>query len=174
MTITLAALPSDLPFWMIAAALGVAGILITVAVYGAVALIVKADDAGLHMCANGRLAVTRWLGGVIVRGMPAFMKLLVIVGTAAMIWVGGSIIVHGLHEMGVHAPYDLIHKVAVSVAQSVSDGMAGAVEWVVTATLDGMIGLALGFVLIPFTHHVLGPVARLFRRRESEADASGH
>ncbi len=102
------------------------------------------------------------------------MKLLVIVGTAAMIWVGGSIIVHGLHEMGVHAPYDLIHKVAVSVAQSVSDGMAGAVEWVVTATLDGMIGLALGFVLIPFTHHVLGPVARLFRRSESEADASGH
>ncbi|MDU8942272.1 DUF808 domain-containing protein [Ovoidimarina sediminis] len=170
MTITLSALPEDLPFWMNAGALGVAGVLITVAVYGAVGLIVKADDAGLHMCANGRLRMTRWLGQAIVKGMPTFMKLLVIVGTAAMIWVGGSIIVHGLHEMGVHGPYDFIHDISVSVAGAVSQNLAGAVEWIVTAGLDGVVGLALGFVLIPVSHYVLTPVMGLFR---SEKAAQG-
>ncbi|MEC9104612.1 MAG: DUF808 domain-containing protein, partial [Pseudomonadota bacterium] len=108
MTIVLSALPEGQPFWLQAAALGVAGILITLAVYGAVALIVKVDDLGLAMADHGRLAITRRLGAFIVRAMPVFMQLLIIVGTAAMIWVGGSILVHGLHELGWHLPYDTI------------------------------------------------------------------
>ncbi|MCR9151363.1 MAG: DUF808 domain-containing protein [Rhodobacteraceae bacterium] len=147
MTITLSALPETLSIPVVAAALAVAAIIITVAVYGAVAVIVKADDAGLYMAANGRWAVTRRLGTGIVRGMPYLMGALVVVGTAAMIWVGGSIIVHGLHELGLHAPYDTIHRIAVAAAQALP-GVAGIVEWLVTAVLDGAIGLALGFVLV--------------------------
>lgn len=154
MTITLSALPEELSFWTEASALAVAGIIITVVVYGAVAIIVKADDVGLHMAAEGRMSITRKLGTGIVKGMPAFMKLLVIVGTAAMIWVGGSIIVHSLHELGWHAPYDIIHNIAIAVAQMVP-AIEGFLEWFVTAALDGMIGLALGLLIIPIFSKIM-------------------
>ena len=129
------------------------------------ALIVKADDVGLHMAANGRTSTTRRLGEAIVRGMPGFMKLLVIVGTAAMIWVGGSILVHALHEMGWHTPYDIIHDIAVSVAQA-SPVAQGAIEWGVTATLDGIIGLIAGLLLIP----IITRVTAMF----GGAESNGH
>ena len=147
MTITLAALPETLSVPLVAAALAVAALIITVAVYGAVAVIVKADDVGLYLAAKGRLAVTRKLGEGIVRAMPYLMAALIVVGTAAMIWVGGSIIVHGLHELGVHAPYDTIHRIAAAAAHAVPR-FEGIVEWLVRAGLDGAIGLALGAVLI--------------------------
>ncbi|MEX5726787.1 putative DNA repair protein MutK [Rhodovulum iodosum] len=163
MTIILSGLPTDVPFWTTALALAVAGVLITVAVYGAVGLIVKADDAGLAMAAGGRLALTRRLGCWIVRGMPHFMRLLVIVGTAAMIWVGGSILVHGAHELGWHAPYETIHHIAVVAADALPWGN-GAMEWSVTALIDGVIGLGLGLLLIPVTHFLIAPVARRLSR----------
>ncbi|MEM6595877.1 MAG: DUF808 domain-containing protein [Pseudomonadota bacterium] len=143
MTITLAALPPELSIWFQASALAVAGIIITIAVYGAVALIVKADDIGLHMAQTGNGALTRRIGLAIVRGMPGFMKFLVIVGTAAMIWVGGSIIIHALAEMGLTAPYDMIHGLAHMLA-----GEIAALEWAIIAVLDGLIGLGLGLALI--------------------------
>ncbi|MGB2203307.1 MAG: DUF808 domain-containing protein [Pseudooceanicola atlanticus] len=155
MTIVLSSLPEGQPLWLEAAALGVAGILITLAVYGAVGLIVKADDLGLAMAAKGRLGLTRRLGLFIVKAMPVFMKLLIVVGTAAMIWVGGSILIHGLHELGWHLPYDMIHDVAVGVAAGAGQ-MAGAVEWVVTAGLDGVVGLVVGAILIPIVKTVMG------------------
>ena len=151
MTITLAAIPADSNLAMKAAVLAVSAFIITFAVYGAVALIVKADDVGLTMAAKGRLAVTRAVGRGVVKAMPGFMSLLVIVGTAAMIWVGGSIIVHALHEMGVHGPYEFIHGIAVAVA-----GANGFIEWFVTAVIDGVIGLALGLALIPVVSRVMG------------------
>lgn len=156
MTITLSALPADLPFWMEAGALAVAGIIITLVVYGAVAVIVKADDLGLLMASSGRLGLTRWLGRMIVRGMPFLLKLLTIVGTAAMIWVGGSIIVHGLHDLGWHLPYDTIHDLAVAAADGVSASLHGAVEWAVTAGLDGLVGLAWGAVLVALWNGLRG------------------
>ncbi|MEM0946543.1 MAG: DUF808 domain-containing protein [Pseudomonadota bacterium] len=154
MTITLSALP-ELNIWMTGGALAVAAMIITGAVYGAVALIVKADDVGLHMAANALTGFGRAVGRGIVRSMPTVMGLLVIIGTAAMLWVGGSIIVHGLHEMGVHAPYDVIHAIAVSLA-----GGNGTVEWIVTAVLDGVLGLALGLLLIPVGTRLIGPMIR--------------
>ena len=164
MTITLAALPDTLSFWIEASALAVAAVIITVAVYGAVALIVKADDLGLLMAAKGRLGLTRKLGSGIVRGMPYFLKLLIIIGTAAMIWVGGSIIVHGAYELGLKAPYQMIHDLAVAVAQAVP-AAPDAIEWVVTAGLDGIIGLVIGLVLIPVVAYLLTPVMTLFSRQ---------
>lgn len=156
MTISLAAIPES-GFWMEAATLAVVAVGITVAVYGSVALIVKADDVGLYMARNGRLGLTRSVGRGIVNAMPTLMKLLMIIGTAAMIWVGGSIIVHGLHELGWHFPYEIIHHAAEVAAHAVPQ-MAGMVNWAVTAGLDGVIGLFLGVLLIPLATWVIGPI----------------
>ncbi|QPM91927.1 DUF808 domain-containing protein [Pseudooceanicola algae] len=147
MTITLSALPEGQSIWVEAGALAIAGLLITFVVYGAVALIVKADDLGLAMAQHGRLGLTRGLGRLIVKGMPTFLSALTIVGTAAMIWVGGSIIVHGVSEMGWHLPEEMIHHASEVVSQGLETGRA-AVAWVVTAFLDGVLGLALGAVIV--------------------------
>lgn len=160
MTITLSAVPPELSIWKMAAVLVLAGAIITVAVYGAVALIVKADDLGLLMVAKGRLALTRKLGELIVKGVPKFMKLLIVVGTAAMVWVGGSIILHGAYELGLKAPYLAIHDIAAALAHAVPR-FAGTVEWLVTATIDGLIGLGLGVLLIPLVARGKNLLARL-------------
>lgn len=116
------------------------------------------------MAAEGRLAATRRLGRMIVSGMPHVLKILVVVGTAAMIWVGGSIIVHGAYELGFKAPYQAIHAVAVAAAHAVPPGLEKIVEWLVTAVIDGVIGLAIGFALIPLVARVIAPLAGAFSR----------
>lgn len=156
MTISLSALPES-NFWMEAAALAIVAVGITVLVYGSVALIVKADDFGLFLARVGRLALTRKIGELIVRGMPSFLKLLMTVGTAAMLWVGGSIIVHGLAQMGWHVPEHFIDGIAQSVGQGAGD-WAGAVKWTVKAVLDGILGLALGAVIVVLMTKVVAPI----------------
>ena len=163
MTIALSALP-ELGTWMEAAVLAVVAVGITAAVYGGVALIVKADDLGLLMSRSGRLGATRALGRLIVQGMPGFLRLLTTVGTAAMLWVGGSIIVHGAAELGWHAPEEWIHHAAEAVAHAVGTA-EGAVAWIVKAIIDGLLGLALGFLLIPLSARVIAPVAGLLTRK---------
>lgn len=156
MTIALAAIPPS-TIWMEAATLATVGVGITVAVYGSVALIVKADDIGLHMVETGTLAATRALGRGIVKMMPSFLTLLTVVGTAAMLWVGGSIVIHGLDTLGFGWLYHEIHDVAVAVGHSVPQAEA-AVEWAVTAFLDGIFGIVLGMLVIPFVTHVIAPL----------------
>ncbi len=159
MTIALAEIPSS-NFWMEAATLATVAVMITVAVYGAVALIVKADDVGLAMVERGRLGVTRSVGRGVVKFMPHFMRILTIVGTAAMLWVGGSIIVHGLEVMGWGWLGHLIHDWAYAVGHLLPDAFVGTVEWIAKAAMDGMLGLALGFVLIPIGEWIVTPVWR--------------
>ena len=103
------------------------------------------------------MSATRAFGRGLVAGMPGFMKLLTIVGTAAMVWVGGSILVHGVKDLGWPVPYDWIHDVAVAAAAAVPSA-AGFVEWAVTAGLDGVIGLVAGAALIPIATRVIGPL----------------
>lgn len=156
MTIALAAIDSP-SFWMQAVTLAVVGTLITIAVYGAVALIVKMDDVGLHMAATGRTSGGRALGRGLVLAMPKLMAVLSIVGTAAMLWVGGSIVVHGLEVTHLWPwPYETIHQVAETVAHA-APAAQGVVEWLVTAALDGVFGLILGLLLIPIATRVIGP-----------------
>jgi predicted DNA repair protein MutK len=162
MTIVLAALPG-LSLAMTAASLAAAGLMITVAVYGGVALIVKADDAGLHMAREGRFGLTRRLGHGIVNAMPKVLKLLTVVGTAAMLWVGGSIVIHALEELGVSEPGHTIHGIA-HAAGAALPAAEGAVSWTVKAVIDGIFGLILGLILIPVSTWVIAPVARLFTR----------
>ncbi|MDE4304440.1 DUF808 domain-containing protein [Phaeobacter gallaeciensis] len=157
MTIALSAIPEG-TIWMEAATLALVGLGITVAVYGSVALIVKADDVGLYMAQNGRLGLTQALGRGLVHAMPGFMKLLTIVGTAAMLWVGGSIVIHGLEELGFGGLGHLIHDWAYAIGHAVPAGWTGAVEWSAKAAMDGVFGVALGMVLIPVAAKVIAPL----------------
>jgi len=161
MTIALAALPeSDIVTRGLTLVLVAVGI--TALVYGAVALIVKADDVGLAMADHGHLSLTRRAGRAVVKGMPGFLAALMVVGTAAMLWVGGSIIVHGLKDLGWAMPYDAIHHAAEAVAMTV-EAARGTVAWLVTAIADGIIGLAVGLALIPVVDKVLLPMSEMFR-----------
>jgi predicted DNA repair protein MutK len=129
-----------------AAVMAVVGLLVTGAVYGVVALIVKADDAGLYLARVGRLAVTRSLGVGIVRAMPVLLKTLSFVGMLAMLWVGGGIILHGMEEYGLGALPHAIHGFASRVGAAVGPA-SGAVTWLVDATAAGVLGLAIGWVV---------------------------
>ena len=159
MTIALAAIPPS-NFWMEAATLAAVAIMITVAVYGAVAVIVKMDDLGLAMANNGRLRLTRRLGRALVKAMPGFLHLLTIIGTAAMLWVGGSIIVHGLEELGFATLGHWIDTGAYAVAQAVPVAIQGGAEWFAKAAMDGVFGLALGLILIPIGEKIITPLWR--------------
>ncbi|NKI60348.1 DUF808 domain-containing protein [Labrenzia sp. PO1] len=165
MTIALAEIPES-TIWMEAATLAVVAIGITVLVYGSVALLVKADDFGLMLTRRGRLSLTRAIGHGIVKAMPGFMKLLMTVGTAAMLWVGGSIVLHGMDVLGFGQIYGIIHDIAHNVAHSVQVAQ-GFLTWAVTASLDGLFGLALGMLLIPVTSKVILPVWRLVRGKSA-------
>lgn len=144
-------------FWMEAITLAIVGTLITVAVYGAVALIVKMDDIGLHMATHRSTGFARAIGRGLVLAMPKLMAFLSIVGTAAMLWVGGNIVIHGLDVLGYSWLYDQIHHLAVAAADRVPKA-AGFVEWAVTAFFDGIFGVVLGVVLIPVATRVIGPL----------------
>ncbi|MBD0271227.1 MAG: DUF808 domain-containing protein [Acetobacteraceae bacterium] len=199
MAITLAAVPES-SFWTQAAVLAVVGLGITVLVYGAVALIVKADDAGVSLAANDRPAssllgfrkseappsgadralrpLTRGFGRGLVLGMPVLLKALSLVGTAAMVWVGGGIIVHGLEEYGLGAIGHALHGAAEAAAHAVPPALAGAVEWIVTAAGSGVVGLVVGAALIPFVEHVAAPLWQRLRgtagRRGQAAEGGAH
>ena len=156
MTIALATIESP-NFWMQAITLAVVGALITAAVYGAVALIVKMDDLGLHMAATGRTSGGRAFGRGLVVGMPKLMAFLSTVGTAAMLWVGGNIITHGLKDLGWPWLYEQIHHLAEATAHAVPVAQ-GFLAWAVTAGIDGVFGMVLGVILIPFATRVIGPM----------------
>ncbi|ETX14632.1 ABC transporter [Roseivivax halodurans JCM 10272] len=169
MTIALSAIPES-SFWLEAATLAAVAVMITVAVYGSVALLVKMDDIGLHLAETGRTGAGRGLGRGIVKAMPGVMRLLQVVGTAAMLWVGGSIIVHGLAQMGWHAPEEIIHSIAVAIGGGLPEAARGTAEWIVTAICDGILGIALGFALIPLGTKVIGPIwGRIFGGGETAA-----
>jgi uncharacterized protein len=175
MAITLAAIPQS-SFWTQAVVLAVVGIGITAGVYGVVALIVKADDVGLALATNKASSVTgtlsRLIGRALVIGMPGFLKFLSAAGTAAMIWVGGGIIVHGLEHYHLTPIGDFIHA-AGEFARHALPPIAGAAEWIVTAALSGVVGLVIGAIAIPVAGYVIAPAWRLLKSllRRSEKTA---
>jgi predicted DNA repair protein MutK len=168
MTITLASIDAE-NFWMKLVVLAIVAFLITVVVYGAVALIVKLDDIGLKLSRSGSFEATRAFGRNLVSAMPTILKVISTVGTAAMLWVGGSIIVHGLNDLGVQWPYETIKSIAYAASSS---GAFGFVNWLITALIDGIIGLALGLVLIPIVESTLSRFETLFPEKQATA-ASG-
>jgi len=182
MAITLAGV-SDQTFWMKAAVLAIVGVGITVAVYGVVALIVKADDAGVALAANSRPAasllgfrrlkpgeagpldralsrLTRPLGRGLVLAMPHALNLLGAVGTAAMLWVGGGIIIHGLEGYGLAGLGHGIHGLAFAAGQALPAAVAGAGEWLAGAVLAAAFGVVVGGLAIAAMRWLLGPAIR--------------
>lgn len=181
MAITLGTV-SEASTTMQAFVLAAVGIGITALVYGGVALIVKADDAGVALATNERpvsslvrrngngpssadralAPLIRGFGRGLVRAMPVLMRILSVVGTAAMIWVGGGIIIHGLEGYGFAWLGHAIHDIAIAAAHAVP-AFGGAVEWLVTAAGSGLFGLLMGAVLIPLIHYVAVPLVKALR-----------
>src|ERR1700755_1285429 len=153
MAITLATVANE-SIAMQALVLALVGIGITVAVYGVVALIVKADDVGVALAKNsgGSTAdsISRAFGRALVLGMPGFLTFLSAVGIAAMIWVGGGIIVHGLEAYGVHSVGHAINSAAEAAAHALPPA-GGFIKWAVMALLSGIVGVSIGAVSIPVT-----------------------
>src|SRR3989344_4625736 len=145
---------ADRSIAMQAGVLAVVGLLITAAVYGAVGLIVKMDDFGLHL-AKKPSAAAQGFGRGLVKAMPIVMSALGIIGTAAMVWVGGQIIIHGLAVFGVAGPEHLIHDIAVAAGEAVP-AVGGLVEWLVGAIGAGIVGLVIGGVIAAIYNAVKG------------------
>lgn len=123
----------------------VVAILITLIVYGLVALIVKMDDIGLRLAQRDSEGAQR-VGRLLVTGMPKLLTWLSIVGTAAMLWVGGHIILVGADELGWHGPYGFVHDVEESVHGV--GGIGGVLGWLVNTSLSAVVGLAVGALVV--------------------------
>lgn len=141
-------------WWTQALVLALIGIVITVVVYGAVALIVKMDDVGLHLAKtreNGMAAFGRGLVGF----MPKLLTAISIIGTLAMAWVGGGLLVHNIAAIGWHGPEHWIEAVAHPVAAAMPAGLSGFMDWLVFAILSGLGGVAIGAVIAPIVHRFM-------------------
>jgi predicted DNA repair protein MutK len=162
MAITLAAVPAGNVVNQ-TIILAVVGVGITAAVYGVVALIVKADDIGLALArlspASPVAAPLRLTGRAIVHAMPYLLGALSAIGTAAMIWVGGGIILHGLEAYGLGWPAHALHDLGAAVARAVPFAQA-VVAWLVEAAGAGVAGFVIGLVAIPLTSRMLSPLWR--------------
>ncbi|MND58949.1 DUF808 domain-containing protein [Brucella pituitosa] len=157
MTLALSMIETN-SIWIELATLIVVGIMITVLVYGVVAVIVKLDDFGVLMARKGRLSATRALGRFTVRAVPKLLLVLTIIGTAAMLWVGGNIFIHGLHGLGVHQPFAWITETAANLATYVSTGLASTANWFATAFADGVFGFVLGSLIVIFMTKIAEPL----------------
>ncbi len=128
----------------------VVAVLITVAVYGAVALIVKMDDIGLKL-AEQESEASQKIGRGLVTGMPKLLTWLTIIGTAAMLWVGGHILLVGTHELSIswnqswmNSLYDPVHR----AEESISESAGGVLAWLFNTGVSAIIGLIVGGIVV--------------------------
>src|SRR5688572_472585 len=135
---------TDEPLLSRALILVVVALAITALVYGAVGLIVKMDDAGVRLARNGE-GTTASFGRGLVRAMPVVLSVLSKVGIAAMLWVGGHIILVGLDELGVHFLYDAVHHLE-------EDVHGGVLGWLINTAASAVLGLLIGAVVVAATH----------------------
>lgn len=119
----------------------VVAIAITALIYGAVAIIVKMDDVGLRLMQEDNETSQR-LGRALVNAMPIVLKVLSVVGTAAMLWVGGHILLVGAKDLGFAAPYDLVHSLEVMAPN------IGIIRWLVNTVCSAIVGLGIGAVIV--------------------------
>ena len=152
----------DEPFVSRAIILVVVAILITIIVYGLVGAIVKMDDVGLSLAQRSSERSQR-IGRALVRGMPVLLAWLSRIGTAAMLWVGGHILLVGADELGWHAPYDLVHDLEGVVHDL---PLHGVLEWLVNTAASAVLGLVVGLV-------VATVVARITARRAAPTTHEG-
>lgn len=142
MLISLSNLDEGLSIWETLAILAVIALFMTVLVYGVVALLVKIDDVGMRMAKNPSRRV-RHTGMRIVRSMPAVFRLISIIGTVAMLWVGGHLVLENLGEIGATFGTDLLHGVEHLLA-----GLGPVIVWIGETLVSAIAGLAVGLVIV--------------------------
>ena len=141
---------ADEPLVARALILIVVALAITAGVYGVVALIVKMDDVGVRLARTSSGAAAS-VGRGLVRAMPVVLSVLATVGIAAMLWVGGHILLVGLDDLGVHAPYDVVHHAEEDVGDAL--GAAGGVGgWLTNTLASAVLGLAVGAIAVAVLH----------------------
>ncbi len=141
---------ADQTFWLRLASLIVVAIVITAAVYGVVALIVKMDDAGLALAQRSSTFAQK-VGRGLVAAMPKVLGALSIIGTVAMLWVGGHILLAQSYEAGLRPPYDLVHDAEHWVSHAI--GVAeGGVGWLVNTGISAVVGLVIGAIVAVVVH----------------------
>jgi uncharacterized protein len=136
--------------WSQGAILVIVAIVITVAVYGTVGLIVKMDDIGLNL-ARRKGAALQSLGRGLVAAMPKLLAALSTIGIAAMIWVGGGIVLHGMHEFHITPLPEWVDSVRDAAAASVPSA-SGVVGWLVEAICFGIFGVLIGGIVVAVHH----------------------
>ncbi len=137
-----------------AAVLAIVGLVVTVAVYGVVAIIVKLDDIGLHLTEKSS-QVAKSFGRFLLKSVPWLLTGLSLVGTIAMLWVGGGIILHGLAELGIAGPEHWIEGIQHGVSE-VAGAAGGVLGWLTFAGGSAIVGLLLGGALVFLLHNILG------------------
>lgn len=142
MLISLSNLEAGLGIWMTLGVLAVIALLMTGVVYGAVALLVKIDDIGLRMAKDDDRRV-RHTGTRIVRSMPAVFRFISVVGTVAMLWVGGHLVLANLGDVGLTFFSDLLHNV-----EHLLEPLGGVVVWLGDTLMSAVAGLVLGLVIV--------------------------
>ncbi len=130
--------------------LALVGIVITMLVYGAVGLIVKMDDIGLHLTKKDS-AAAKSTGRGLLKAMPVLLVLLSTVGTVAMLWVGGGIILHGLEELGLAGPAHVAHGIQHAVEHA-TGALGGVLGWLSYALASAVVGLVLGGLIALIVH----------------------
>jgi predicted DNA repair protein MutK len=140
---------AERPLAIQAGALAVVSIGITAAVYGVVGLIVKMDDVGVHL-AERRSPATQSFGRGLVKAMPHLLQGLAFIGTAAMLWVGGGIIVHGLEHFGLDAIPHAIETLSKTAEPIPSIGAVAA--WLIFAAGSAVVGFVIGGVIVAVVH----------------------
>lgn len=134
---------ADEPFLMRAVILVVVALAMTALVYGVVAFIVKMDDIGLHLAKDGRGAKAT-IGRGMVSAMPKILAALSTIGIAAMLWVGGHIVLKGTDDLGWHTLYGWVHHLEMS-----AHDLGGAVlGWLANTTASAIFGLVWGVVIV--------------------------
>ena len=141
----------DAGFATRATILAVVAVFITLLVYGVVALLVKMDDVGLHLARRASARAQR-IGHALVAAMPKVLAVISVVGTAAMLWVGGHILLVSSDELGWHPPYELVHHWEEALHHA-APGLAGSVlAWLVNTLASAVIGLVVGAVAVAIMH----------------------
>jgi len=137
---------ADQSFWPRLIILVAVAIVITAAVYGVVGLIVKMDDIGLSLAQRSSRFAQR-VGRGLVAAMPKLLSALSAIGTVAMLWVGGHILLVGTDTVGWHAPYGLVHHAEEFVHHAVQ-GVGGLLAWLVNTAASAVVGLIVGAVVV--------------------------
>lgn len=137
---------TNLPILQRAGVLILVALLITAVVYGAVGVLIKMDDMGLALSQRDSDAATKFGRGM-VAAMPKILSVIAVVGTFAMLWVGGHILLVGADELGFHWPYQTVHHIVESVHH-----LGGAVTWIVETIFSMVAGLIIGSIIAGIVH----------------------